>query len=187
MHGLSGWVGQLFHSFNLCVCVRVCVFWGGARECHRHTVSHHRNYKNWNPVLFYSFPFKNQYRSVKKTKYSLHFFQLLALPYWAVIIMKEDLVEGWGRGALSYWDKQFFGIQTRAFYNIHILRDLSPAGRLREQLPRGPLDPSFHFIGVGNGTGGFKITLLRWPFWNLENVLFDGTGWTGWTEIKSVL
>ena len=124
MNGLSGWVGQLFHSFNLCVCVRVSVFVGGARECHRHTVSYHRNYKNWNPVLFYSFPFKNQYRSVKKTKYSLHFLQLLALPYGAVIIMKEDLVEGWGRGALSYWDKQFFGIQTRAFYNIHILREL---------------------------------------------------------------
>ena len=21
----------------------------------------------------------------------------------------------------------------------------------------------------------------KWPFLNLENVLFDGTGWTGWT------
>ena len=27
------------------------------------------------------------------------------------------------------------------------------------RLPRGPIEYSFHFIGVGNGTGGFKNTL----------------------------
>ena len=36
--------------------------------------------------------------------------------------------------------------------------DLSPGGKLRKQLPRGPLDPSFHFIGVGKGVWGFKNT-----------------------------
>ena len=30
---------------------------------------------------------------------------------------------------------------------------LSPGGRLRMQLPRGPIEYSFHFIGVGNPTG----------------------------------
>ena len=39
----------------------------------------------------------------------------------------------------------------------------------------------FPFIGVGNGSGGFKFTGGERPFRNLENVLFDGTGGTGWT------
>ena len=80
-----------------------------------------RNYKNWNPVLLQSLPFKNQYRSIKKTKCSLHFLQLLALPYGAVIKVKEDLVDG-GEGrrvALSYCDKQCCRIQTRAFYHTY--------------------------------------------------------------------
>ena len=41
---------------------------------------------------------------------------------------------------------------------------LSPGGRLRMQLPRGPIEYSFHFIGVGNGTGGFKFTGGNSPF-----------------------
>ena len=36
---------------------------------------------------------------------------------------------------------------------------LSPGGMLRMQLPRGPIEYSFHFIGVGNGIVGFKNTL----------------------------
>ena len=48
---------------------------------------------------------------------------------------------------------------------------LSPGGRLRKQLPRGPIVFTFHFIGVGNGTGGFKIRTWNRPFWNLGIVL----------------
>ena len=49
---------------------------------------------------------------------------------------------------------------------------LSPGGRLRMQLPRGPIEYSFHFIGVGNGTEGFTNTGGDRPFWDLENVFF---------------
>ena len=34
-------------------------------------------------------------------------------------------------------------------------------GRLRVQLPRGPIEYYFHFIGVGNVTDIFKITTFR--------------------------
>ena len=48
---------------------------------------------------------------------------------------------------------------------------LSPGGSLQTQLPRGPIECSFLFIGVGNGSGGFKKTSVNRPFWNIENVL----------------
>ena len=51
---------------------------------------------------------------------------------------------------------------------------LSPGGSLRKQFPRGPFDPSFHFIGVGKGVWGFKNTGGHRLFWNLENVLSPG-------------
>ena len=38
----------------------------------------------------------------------------------------------------------------------------------------GPIEYSFHFIGIGNGSRGFKNTSVNRPFWNLENVLYDG-------------
>ena len=40
------------------------------------------------------------------------------------------------------------------------------------RLPRGPIEYSFHFIGIGNGSRGFKNTSVNRPFINVENVLF---------------
>ena len=56
-------------------------------------------------------------------------------------------------------------------------------------LPRGPNEYCFHFIGIGNGSRGFKNTInVNRPFCKLENVLFDGAGWVGgwvgWTEYQ---
>ena len=43
------------------------------------------------------------------------------------------------------------------------------------QLPRGPIEYSFHFIGIGKGVWGFKNTGEDRPFLNLDFALF--TGW----------
>ena len=98
-----------------------------------------------------------------------------------------------GKSFSSSW-KAFSSLCRKTFLWVLIsictiekqFEDFIPRREAAKAAPKGS-NPSFHFIGVGNGTGGFKITLLRWPFWNLENVLFDGTGGTGWTEIKWVL
>ena len=50
----------------------------------------------------------------------------------------------------------------------------------RESAPRGPIEYSFHFIGIGNGSRGFKNTNVNRPFLKLENVLFDGGGGGHW-------
>ena len=56
-----------------------------------------------------------------------------------------------------------------------------PEGLCWAEPEGGPIVFTFHFIGVGRGTGGFKIRIGNPPFWNLENVLFDGVGgWVGW-------
>ena len=39
---------------------------------------------------------------------------------------------------------------------------------MQKQLLKGPLDPSFHFIGLGNGTGVFKNTGGDRPFETLK-------------------
>ena len=44
-------------------------------------------------------------------------------------------------------------------------------GMLRKQLPRVPIDISFHFIGVGNGIDTFKFTGGERSCWNPEHVL----------------
>ena len=54
-----------------------------------------------------------------------------------------------------------------------------PRRESSRRLPRGPIEYSFHFIGVGNGSRGFKNTNVNKPFWNLEIVLFHGVGWDG--------
>ena len=54
--------------------------------------------------------------------------------------------------------------------DIEQVSGLSPGGSLQTQLPRGPIECSFLFIGVGNGSG-FKKTSVNRPFWNIENVL----------------
>ena len=98
MRELSVWNGQLFHSFNLCVCACVCVFVYFKGE-HAHVMDkQYHIIEILKSILFNSFPFKNQQRSVKKIKCSLHFLQLSALPYGACIKVKEDLGGGWGAG-----------------------------------------------------------------------------------------
>ena len=52
------------------------------------------------------------------------------------------------------------------FYPLEGLCEAEPEG--------GPIVFTLDFIGVGKGTGGFKIHILHWPFWNLENVLSPG-------------
>ena len=76
-----------------------------------------------------------------------------------------------------YWCRKrildfFFLMGKWPFWNLENV--LSPGGSLLGRLWRGPIVFTFHFIGVGNGTGGFKITIFRRPFWKLENVLSPG-------------
>ena len=50
-----------------------------------------------------------------------------------------------------------------------------PEGLCRAEPEGGPIVFTFDFIGVGNGTGGFKIRIGNPPFWKPADVLFDGT------------
>ena len=49
-----------------------------------------------------------------------------------------------------------------------------PKGLCKAEPERGPIVFTNVLFGVGKGTGIFKITTFRWPFWNLENVLSPG-------------
>ena len=50
-----------------------------------------------------------------------------------------------------------------------------PEGLCGAEPERGPIVFTLHFIGVGRGTGGFKIRIGNPPFWKPADVLFDGT------------
>ena len=60
-----------------------------------------------------------------------------------------------------------------------------PEGLCGAEPERGLIVFTLHFIGVGRGTGVFKIRIGNPPFGNPADVLFDGMD--GWTVIKSVL
>ena len=49
-----------------------------------------------------------------------------------------------------------------------------PEGLCWAEPEGGPIVFTFHFIGVGRGTGGFNFRGGNPPFWNLENVLSPG-------------
>ena len=57
---------------------------------------------------------------------------------------------------------------------------LSPEGSCESRTEGGPIVFTYVLFWLGNDFDTFKITLLRWPFFFLENVLFpDGVGWDG--------
>ena len=63
-------------------------------------------------------------------------------------------------------------LSKNRFSIIEILKMFSPTeGLWRAESEGGPIVFTFHFIGVGKGTGGFKFWAGNQPFWNLENVL----------------
>ena len=64
------------------------------------------------------------------------------------------------------------------FWNLEMF--YPPEGLCWAEPEGGPIVFTFHFIGVGRGTGGFNFRGGNPPFWNLENVLFDGVG--GWVD-----
>ena len=76
-----------------------------------------------------------------------------------------------------YWyRKRYLGFQfTDGFLPfLNIENVLSPGGRLRKQLPRGPIVFTFNFIGEENGTVGSKIQFSNPPFWKPSDVLSPG-------------
>ena len=76
-----------------------------------------------------------------------------------------------------YWcRKRFWGFQIYGGWEafLKFWKCFIPLREASKEAPKGSNWYSFHFIGVGNGTGGFKFTDGFLPFWKLENVLSPG-------------
>ena len=70
-----------------------------------------------------------------------------------------------------YWTSRFRGGNLP----FEILKIFYPQEGLCGAEPEGGSNVfTFHFIGVGKGTGGFKIWNRKPPFWNVKNVLSSG-------------
>ena len=55
-------------------------------------------------------------------------------------------------------------IYRRKFVKKNLKMFYPSEGLCRAEPEGGPIVFTFHFIGVDNGTGIFKITIFRWPF-----------------------
>ena len=68
-------------------------------------------------------------------------------------------------------------MKTNGSADAKFINNLIPrlGARLRMLLPRGPIEYFFHFIGVGNGSEGFKNKNVNRPFEILANMfLLEG-------------
>ena len=123
-------------------------------------------YRKW-PDSGGSFSIKNWYNPFYKKLVGIcHLFFLYVLYLTYFIGISFNTLSYSSRLPGTLWKKKYFV--------------LIPQRESARRLQRGPIEYSFHFIGIGNCSRGFKNTCVNRPFWKLENVLFDGVGWVGW-------
>ena len=67
------------------------------------------------------------------------------------------------------WLDLLFQSRLSAFFNSW--KCFIPWRDSAKQNPMGPFDSLSIWLCLRNGFGTFKIPILHWPFWNLENVL----------------